>query len=75
MMQTSPGARIELTYEIDVAGAKGRLNVTVELLYQTLSYPFVSDLANTNTDLVNDFMSLYNPADNVPVVLARAQIR
>ena len=42
-------------------------------MYQTLSYPFVADLATTGTDLVNRFMGMYNPADNVPVVLARAQ--
>jgi hypothetical protein len=67
------GGSDQVTYAIDVTGAKGRLNITVELLYQTLSYPFVTDLANTNTDLVNRFMSLYVPADNVPVVLGRAQ--
>ncbi len=59
----------QVTYELNVAGAKGRLTVTVELLYQTLSSPFVADLAKTETDLVTRFMGLYNPADNVPVVL------
>ena len=68
------GGSDQVAYEIDVASAKGRLNITVELLYQTLSYPFVADLANTNTDLVNRFMGMYDPADNVPVVLDWAQI-
>ena len=68
------GGSDQVAYEINVAGAKGRLNITVELLYQTLSYPFVADLANTNTDLVSRFMSMYDPADNVPVVLDRTQI-
>jgi len=46
----------------------------VELLYQTLSYPFVADLATTDTELVNRFIGMYDPADNVPVVLDWAQI-
>ena len=64
----------QVAYEINVAGANGRLSITVELLYQILSYPFVADLANTSTDLVNRFMDRYNLADNVPVVLDRTQI-
>lgn len=68
------GGSDQVIYEINVAGAKGRLTITVELLYQTLSYPFVTDLANTNTDLVATFMGLYDPADNVPVLLDMKQI-
>ena len=67
------GGSDQVTYQIGVAGAKGRLSITVELLYQTLSYPFVADLANTNTDLVTRFMGMYDPAGNVPVVLGQAQ--
>ena len=68
------GGSDQVIYEIDVAGAKGRLTITVELLFQTLSYPFVADLATTKTDLVTRFMGMYDPADNVPVVLDRTQI-
>jgi hypothetical protein len=67
------GGSDQVAYEINVASAKGRLNITVELLYQTLSYPFVADLAKTKTDLVTRFMGLYVPAENVPVVLGRTQ--
>ena len=67
------GGSDRVAYEIDVAGAQGRLNITVDLLYQTLSQPFVADLAANNTDLVARFMGLYDPADNVPVLLSRAQ--
>ena len=63
------GGSDQVVYEINLAGAKGRLNITVELLYQTLSYPFIADLAETNTDLVTRFMGMYDPAENVPVVL------
>jgi hypothetical protein len=57
---------------VDVTGASGELTVMVELLFQTLSYTFVADLAKTGTTLVNRFMGLYNPADNIPVVVAVA---
>lgn len=68
------GGSDQVTYLIETTGAKGRLTVTVELLYQTLSYPFVADLATTDTILVNNFMGLYNPADNVPVFLDGVQM-
>ena len=74
VMRTLFGGSDQVAYEINVSGAKGRLNITVELLYQTLSYPFVADLATTNTDLVTRFMGMYDLADNVPVVLDRTQI-
>ncbi|MGB9438071.1 MAG: hypothetical protein WCB15_09020, partial [Desulfobacterales bacterium] len=68
------GGSDQITYAIKVAGAIEMLNITVELLYQTLSYPFVTDLATTDTELVGRFVNdLYVPADNVPVVLGRAQ--
>jgi hypothetical protein len=67
------GGSDQVAYKIALAGAKGKLNITAELLYQTLSYPFVTDLANTKTDLVARFMGLYVPAENLPVVLGRAQ--
>ena len=68
------GGSDQIVYDVDVIGEKGKLTVTVELLFQTLSYTFVADLENTPTDLVQSFMGLYNPADNVPVVVAGAQI-
>jgi hypothetical protein len=67
------GGSDQVTYEIDVTGARGKLDITVELLYQTLSQPFVADLATTNTELVARFMTMYVPADNLPVTLGWAQ--
>ena len=68
------GGTDQVTYKIDVAGVKGQLNVTVELLYQTLSFPFINDLARTDTDLVSRFMAMYDPAANVPVLIAGKQL-
>ena len=67
------GGSDQVTYEIRVAGAQGQLNILVELLYQTLSQPFVDDLENTGTDLVNSFMGMYLQTANDPVVLAEVQ--
>jgi hypothetical protein len=64
------GGSDRVTYEIDVAGAQGVINITVKLLYQTLSQPFVEDLAKTDTALVNSFMGMYDLAANTAEVLA-----
>ncbi len=63
------GGSDQIVYDLDGFPASGELTVTVELLFQTLSYPFIADLAKTKTALVDSFMGLYNPADNVPVVV------
>jgi hypothetical protein len=68
------GGSDQIVYDLEVPSASGELTVTVELLFQTLSYPFVADLAKTETVLVDSFMELYNPADNVPVVVDAIQI-
>jgi hypothetical protein len=50
------------------------LYVTAELLFQSVSHPFVADLA-TDTDLVlvNRFMGMYDPLANTAEVLALDQ--
>lgn len=67
------GGSDQVGYEIGIGGVSGALHVTVELLFQSVSHPFVADLALTNTDLVNRFMGMYDPAANTPEVLAQAQ--
>ena len=74
MTATSQADRITIVYELDLSGATRALTVTVELLFQALSYPFVADLSAVDTPLVERFMGLYNPADNVPVVVATTEI-
>ena len=68
------GGSDRIVYRLDVTGASGELTVTVELLFQTLSYPFVADLYAVRTDPVDRFFTFYNPADNVPVVVDSIQI-
>ncbi len=68
------GGSDQVIYEVDIAGVTGSLHVTAELLYQTLSYPFVTDLAVTeNDDLVDLFMGMYDPAANKEEMLAQDQ--
>ena len=65
----------QVTYEIGVAGASGALDITVRLLYQTLSQPFVDDLATTATDQVASFMKMYRRSNNDPVELATVTVQ
>ena len=67
------GGSDQIVYEIAIAGLHETLHVTAELLYQTLSYPFVTDLDVTETDLVNRFMGMYEPAANKEEMLAQDQ--
>jgi len=63
------GGSDRVTYDADVMNVTGPLNVTVELLFQALSPPFVDDLLETQTDLVGQFSEMYDPTVSGPVVL------
>jgi hypothetical protein len=67
------GGSDKVVYEVDIAGVTGALHVTAELLYQTLSYPFVTDLNVNPTQLVDRFMGMYDPAANKEEMLAHDQ--
>jgi hypothetical protein len=45
----------------------------VELLFQTLSYPFVTDLKVNPTQLVDRFMGMYDLVPNKEETLAHDQ--
>ena len=70
------GGSDQIVYEIGIAGLTGNLHVTAELLYQTLSHPFVADLAKADPGprpaLVERFLGMYDPAANKEEVLAVA---
>lgn len=67
------GGSDQIVYEIDIRAVTGTLHVTAELLFQSVSYPFVTDLEETKTDLVIRFMGIYDPVANKEEVLAQAQ--
>jgi hypothetical protein len=64
------GGSDQVVYEIDIGGVTGTLHVTVELLFQSVSFPFVADLNVNPTPLVDRFMGMYVPADNKEEMLA-----
>lgn len=62
-----------ITYRVDVTGSRKPLTVSVELLYQALSYPFAEDLRQDGTELTDRFMGLYDFAEKTPKLVTRAQ--
>lgn len=59
-----------ITYEVNVAGAKGPFTFSAELLYESLSYRFVQDLLADGTPLTERFRGYYDQADKAPLVVA-----
>ena len=50
-------------YRVDTSGYEGPFTITVELLYETLSYRFVQDLLLDETELTERFGAYYNSSD------------
>jgi len=70
------GGSDQVVYTVDVVdAATGVLDVTVELLFQTVSNTFLTDLEQSTTDEVTRFMTMYDPANNLPVVLASSSVQ
>jgi hypothetical protein len=69
---TGGGDRI--VYDLDLRGRDGAVDVTVELLFQSMSSPFVADLARTDTELVQRFVDMVGGAADPPVVLASSAV-
>lgn len=67
------GGTDRVVYEIDIGGVTGALHITAELLFQSVSHPFIADLEDTPTPLVERFMGMYEPAANKEEVLAQDQ--
>ena len=63
-----------VTYSIDTSGHRGPYTVTARLLFTTVSYPFVQDLAK-DVDLpeVSRLMQMYRKADKMPQEVAGIQ--
>jgi hypothetical protein len=50
-------------YRVDTSGYEGPFTISVELLYETLSYRFVQDLLLDETELTERFGAYYNSSD------------
>jgi hypothetical protein len=67
------GGSDQFTYQIDVEGHSRPFTITAELVYQSISYPFVQDLRQDNTSLVESFGDYWDNTDKMPTVVARVQ--
>jgi len=56
-------------YEVDTSGYQGPFTVSVELLYETLSYRFVQDLLQDKTELTERFGAYYAASDKAGTVI------
>jgi hypothetical protein len=59
-----------VTYRVEVRGATGPFTVSAELLYEPLSYRFVTDLLADKTELTERFGGYYGETDRIPLVVA-----
>ncbi|MBN1640692.1 MAG: hypothetical protein JXA09_05610 [Anaerolineae bacterium] len=66
------GGEDRLTYQIDVSRHVGPYVVSVELLYQAVSFPFALDLWMDEGASVERMKGYYGGADHTPVVVWRA---
>ncbi len=57
-------------YQVDTSGYTGPFTVSVELLYQTLSYRFVQDLLQDKTELTERFGAYYAMSDKTAAVVS-----
>jgi hypothetical protein len=65
---TGGGDRV--MYSIDVGEAEGPFTVTVELLYQSISYRWAQKLQSLDAAESTRFLSYYDSVPNLPVVVA-----
>lgn len=68
------GGSDKVSYSVNVGECTGPLQVRVELLFQSLSYPFIVDLATQQTELVDRFMGMHANAENTPVVIDTVEL-
>jgi hypothetical protein len=64
-----------VTYEIDVSGRSGQLQIIAELLYQSIKPAFVADIAGHDTPAVNRFVGYYDAADKTPELVQTALLQ
>jgi len=66
------GGSDKIRYAIDVRGVEEPLRVTAELLYQSVSYPFLHDLEKVDTPEIAAFMGMVQNSDQTPTFVANA---
>ncbi len=64
------GGGDSVTYQINTGSSDGPYQVSVELLYQSISYRWAEDLSTYDTQQSLIFTDYYNALSNQPVILA-----
>ena len=59
-----------VTYRLDVQDATGPFTVNAELLYEPLSYPFVTDLLADDTEMTEQLGAYFSETDGALLVVA-----
>jgi hypothetical protein len=67
------GGSDDIAYAVDIAGRQGPFTITAELLYQSVSFPFVEDMRPETTPLADRFVDYFDSADKSPTVVAAAE--
>jgi hypothetical protein len=62
----------QVTYQIAVEGYAEPFTLSVELLYQSISYPFAQNLRRQEGLLIERMRQYYDDADHTPVVISAA---
>ncbi|HOZ37868.1 MAG TPA: hypothetical protein PLH64_03875 [Anaerolineaceae bacterium] len=68
------GGSDSVRYEVNISGYEGPFTVSVELLYETLSYQFVQDLLLDKTELTERFGAYYNSSDKTASIIDSLEI-
>jgi hypothetical protein len=63
----------QVTYLVDTQGFSGPFTITIELLYQSVSYQFAQDLFQDSHSLITLFNGLYQEADKLPTLLVSVE--
>jgi hypothetical protein len=63
------GGSDRVEYRIETLGYTEPYRVHVELLHQSVSYPFVRDLMQKDTPEIDRFVSMYDQNDQTPVII------
>jgi hypothetical protein len=68
------GGGDQVRYVIDLDDASGPFNVTVELLYQSISFRWVEKMRGYDVEEAQRFLSYVDQVPNQPVVVASATV-
>ncbi|UCE61287.1 MAG: hypothetical protein JSU63_05975 [Phycisphaerales bacterium] len=63
-----------VAYMVDITGRQGPFAVAVELLYQSVAFPFVEDMRGEDSALAERFVGYFDDADKTPTVVATAEV-